>query len=295
MQFHIRFALLSFFASFTFEGFADVTAPYEVGFFGISSTICGTSGTNTLQGLTSLADQAASSSQWCVYLMHAIDKEPAGTTAASPTSSSLIKDVIDYMDLNRDKLWVESMGNVARYIKERDAVSIAQKDSNSTGITLSITDGLADSIFNFPLSVRRPIPEGWMAATVTQKGKPAEHALATVGAKKYIMFKVIPDGGDVILSQNTTATNNRGCRPDAAGAPLIRMSHNTLIIDSHWFSASMAHITVFDIRGKLLARRVLSPGEADIALPIGNTTITPLIFKIDGIGKSWSGILVPEI
>jgi hypothetical protein len=274
------------------DGPANTQTPSN--FYGISSTVCGTSGTNTVQGLTSLADKATASSEWCVYLMHAIDKEPAGTTAASPTSSSLIKDVINYMDANREKLWVESMGNVTRYIKERDAVSIAQKDSNATGITLSVTDSLADSIFNYPLSVRRPLPEGWMTVTVTQKGKPVEHALVTVGAKKYIMFKAIPDGGEVILSQNVTATNNRGCRPDATGAPLVRLSHNTLIIDSYRFSASMIHLAMFDLRGKILARQVLSPGKADIVLPIGNTTTTPLIFKIDGNGKSWSGILVPE-
>jgi oligosaccharide reducing-end xylanase len=275
-------------------GTANAETPAN--FYGISSAICGTSGTNTLQGLTSLADQAASSSGWCVYLMHAIDKEPAGTTAASPTSSSLLKDVISYMDVNRDKLWVESMGNVVRYCKERDAAAITQKDSTGTGITLSVTDNLADSIFNYPLSVRRPLPEGWAAATVTQKGKPVEHTMVTVGDKKYIMFKAIPDGGDVVLSQNATAANNRGCRPDATGASLVRLSRNTLIIDSHRLSASMVHAAMFDIRGKLLVRRVFpSVGGADFALPIGNTVWTPLIFKIDGNGKSLSGMLVPEM
>ena len=275
------------------DGPANTQTPSN--FYGISSTICGTSGTNTVQGLTSLADKAAASSGWCVYLMHAIDNEPAGTTAASPTSSSLIKDVINYMDSNREKLWVESMGNVTRYIKERDAVSIAQKDSNGTGITLRVTDSLADSIFNYPLSVRRFLPEGWTTATVTQKGKSVEHAIVTVGTKKYIMFKAIPDGGDIILSQNATATNNRSGRLDETGASLVRLSHNTLIIDSYRFSASMIHLAMFDMRGKILARQVFCPGGADFTLPIGNTTTTPLIFKIDGNGKSWSGILVPEI
>ncbi len=158
--------------------------------FQTGSYICGSQGLNTTANITGKADQAASSSGWCVYLMHGIDNEPSGSSDYSPISSTILKGVINYMDSNRSKFWVESMGNVARYIKERDAASIAKKDSSDNGITISVTDNLADSIFNYPITIRRPLPDGWTTAVVTQKDKPVEDSIVTINSKKYIMFKL---------------------------------------------------------------------------------------------------------
>lgn len=46
---------------------------------------------------------------------------------------------------------------------------------------------------------------------------------------------------------------------------------------------------------KLLARRVSSAGGDDITMQIGNITAASLIYKIDGNGISWSGMVVPEM
>jgi oligosaccharide reducing-end xylanase len=86
-------------------------------FFNIGSVICGENGTTDLNGA---ADSAANSGGWCVYLIHALDNEGG----YSPLASSVLQSSVNYMDSNRSKFWVETFGNVVRYIRERNDVSI---------------------------------------------------------------------------------------------------------------------------------------------------------------------------
>ena len=70
-----------------------------------------------------LADNAAASNNgWCVYLFHGIDNDGG----YSPVSTATLQGCVDYMDKNRQKFWIESFGNVIRYIRERNAVSIEE-------------------------------------------------------------------------------------------------------------------------------------------------------------------------
>jgi oligosaccharide reducing-end xylanase len=64
-----------------------------------------------------------------------------------------------YVDANRSKYWVSTFGNVIRYIKERNAVSLTVLAKSLKKIKLEFTDSLENSIFNFPLTIRRPLPK----------------------------------------------------------------------------------------------------------------------------------------
>jgi hypothetical protein len=263
---------------------------YQVG-----SYICGSQGLNTTANITAKADAAATSSGWCVYLMHGIDTEPQGSSDYSPTSSSVLKGALNYMDSNRGKLWVESMGNVARYIRERDAVAVAKKDSSDKGITISVTDDLADSIFNYPLSIRRPLPDGWTTAVVTQKGKPVEDSIVTISSKQYVMFKAVPDGGDVLISKTATPVNNRRVGFNAGGVSPVRLQRSTLLIDPYRFDNSALHVSLFAVSGKLLASHAFAGRQADLALPVDKFTASAFIVKVTGGGRSWSGMIVSQM
>ena len=96
---------------------------------------------------------------------------------------------------------METFGNVARYILERNAASVKETSSRDDRLTLQVTDNLADSIFNYPITLRRPLPANWPGAVVSQNHKPVTAQIVDVAAKKYVMFDVVPDGGDVIISK----------------------------------------------------------------------------------------------
>jgi hypothetical protein len=91
-----------------------------------------------------------------------------------------------------------------RYIQERDAVSVSVTTNSPDSFTLQVTDGLDDSIYNYPITLRRPMPTNWPGAVVLQNNQPVNTQLVTVGSTNYVMFDVVPDAGNVVLSKLTS-------------------------------------------------------------------------------------------
>jgi hypothetical protein len=56
-------------------------------------------------------------------------------------------------------------------------------------------------IYNYPITLRRPVPAGWPAVAVSQNNQPITVKYVTVNSTNFVMFDVVPNGGDAILSK----------------------------------------------------------------------------------------------
>ena len=169
-------------------------------FMNISSIICGQLGKiRTQENFTKFFEDTASSEGWCVLLLHGIDNDGG----YSPIPSTVLRSSLEYLAANKDTYWVDTFVNVVRYIRERDSVSVKEISNKDNSITLQVTDSLDKKIYNYPVTVRRPLPEGWQSAKVTQNGKKAISSIVETDSTKYIVFDVVPDAGDVVLSSDS--------------------------------------------------------------------------------------------
>jgi oligosaccharide reducing-end xylanase len=174
-------------------------------FYQISSYVLGNTGSYTTgASINALADSAVSQQRWCVYLIHALD----GDNGYSPLPSAALQASVYYTSTNQSKFWVETFGNVVRYIKERNASAVTETANTGSSITVQVTNNLNNTIYNYPITLRRPMPSGWLAAAVTQNGQPITANLVTISSTNYVMFDIVPNGGNVILSQVNSQGNN---------------------------------------------------------------------------------------
>jgi oligosaccharide reducing-end xylanase len=151
--------------------------------------------------MNAAADNAASSGSWLVWLIHGIDND---AYACCPITSSVLQSNLDHVTADTNKWWVETFGNVCRYIQERNASGLTVVSNGTTSITLQLTNNLDRTIFDYPVTLRRPLPEGWLAAAITQKGAAAPSQIVNGN----LMFDVVPNGGDIILSKLEKAFSN---------------------------------------------------------------------------------------
>jgi oligosaccharide reducing-end xylanase len=166
-------------------------------FLQISSYILGNTGSYTTgASINALADNAYTAGKWCVYLTHAID----GDSGYSPLASSALQASVTYMTNNPNKFWVETFGNVVRYIKERNASSVTEISSTGSTVTVQVTNSLNNSIYNYPITIRRPLPAGWIGVTDSQNNQPIPATVVAVNSVSYLMFDAVPNGGNVVLS-----------------------------------------------------------------------------------------------
>ena len=178
------------------QGDIEKSTPKD--FMNISSIICGSEGPlKYIDNFKAKFEETASSNGWCVLLFHGIDDDGG----YSPIPKSELKASLEYLKANKDKYWVETFLNVVKYIRERDDVSIKELSDKDNCITIQVTDTLDDKIYNYPITIRRPLPENWISANVLQNKKAIDTNIVEVNSVKYISFDAVPDGGDVVISK----------------------------------------------------------------------------------------------
>jgi oligosaccharide reducing-end xylanase len=225
-------------------------------FMNISSIVCGSSGSNTTaQSLNNLANQAVTKGGWCVLLFHGIDNDGG----YSPIASSVIRTHLQHLDSLKNVIWVSTFGNVARYIRERDSVSVREVSNTASSITIQVTDNLDNSVFNYPVTIRRAKPAGWSQFSVTQKGQNVAFSIVS----QDIMFDVVPDGGDVVLLNGSVANTPGGLqtKPNASFEIHAKLQGNQVMVSVRSPDLKNPNLALFDMRGKKLA--VITPETAE--------------------------------
>jgi hypothetical protein len=176
-----------------------IVAPAPANFYEINSYICGSRGTvKTTADFVSRFTSAQTAGGWLVLLLHGIDNDGG----YSPLSSTILRESVQYLDGKKSTFWVAPFGNVVRYMKERNDVSVAETVVQDSSITLQVTETLDSKIFNYPITLRRPLPAGWSSATIQQNGNPVSSSIVMVSSAACVMFEAVPNGGEVVISQS---------------------------------------------------------------------------------------------
>jgi oligosaccharide reducing-end xylanase len=217
------------------QGYIEGSTPSN--FYQISSLICGSSGAvKTTADFIAKFENTATSNGWCVFLIHGIDSDGG----YSPLPSTTLRESLEYLDAHKNTFWVATFVNVVRYIRERNAVSVTESSNTGTSITLQVADTLDNAIYNYPVTIRRPLPAAWLCANVSQDGQAVDACIVEVDSIKYVMFDVVPDGGDVVLS--------KGLYGDFTGNGIVDMNDLYIFLD-FWLESDCNEITGVDLYG----------------------------------------------
>lgn len=97
-------------------------------------------------------------------------------------------------------IWVETVGNIMRYIKEREASTYQIISSSDSLIEIILTDTLDNEVYNYPLSVYVNIPDDWYYVSSEQNGSVDTLTTTLTDSGRVVLVKVTPDKGYLKLS-----------------------------------------------------------------------------------------------
>lgn len=181
--------------------------------------------------LNTLQNNSIPNGQWAVFLAHEV--VPMDTIAKydgndtfmyQPISTYFLNELCSWLKQKSDsnEVWVTTFGDATKYIKERENFSYNIISSTSTSIQINPTDGLDDSIFNYPLTVDVVVPSNWTDVNVQQGNNASSVKAFSDGLNNIVRINIIPDGGILTLGQsgNTYVLSGTVSYDNAAGTPL---------------------------------------------------------------------------
>ena len=123
--------------------------------------------------------------------------------AYHPIASEWLIILIDWLKGKSDanKIWIETIGNVSKYIKERDSYIYNVITKSNLKIEIELTDTLDDEIYNHPLSAFISVPEEWHSVLVEQANETQVLESFNADSMQFVLAKVIPDGGIIQLTE----------------------------------------------------------------------------------------------
>lgn len=153
-----------------------------------------TGGGHDLNAMNSATNRAISRGEWIVEQIHGTD----GDGWEPPNWTSVYEPHFDYVKSRESDLWIDTFGNVYRYIAERNACSVSVKALTAgTAIVLTSESALPETFV--PLTIKIDIPDQWISATVDSDGNILSGRIITENQNKYYLVDTIPGNAPIEL------------------------------------------------------------------------------------------------
>ena len=195
----------------------------------VPAFMTGKSGTiNSSDAFATQMQNAIKKNGWVVFWTHGFSGKTNGNATYSPTDFNALEGALRWANLNDKDIWVTSMRNAAMYIRERNASKIALVSSDDTKVTYSLTHIIDTSVcaYDYPLSVRVVLPDGWTSANVSQ----ADALIESEIKDGYVYFLAVPNGGAIVVTNGDAVpkTNVTGVTLDKTTLELREGETGTL-------------------------------------------------------------------
>jgi len=181
------------------QGYVERATPND--YMNISSLMCGSNeAVRNYQDFMNGFTTAKNSGGWCIFSIYDLDDGKG----YSPLSSDVLRASLDYLKEQEksNSFWVTTFKNAAKYSKERDNAKVEMLKASDDKLTITLEDGLDDELYDFPLSLRCPLPFGWNEVEVLQNEVVIKSEVKIINGCKYIIFDAVPNGNKKIYLIN---------------------------------------------------------------------------------------------
>ncbi len=181
------------------QGYVERATPND--YMNISSLMCGSDElVRSYQDFMNGFNTAKKSEGWCIFSIYDIDDGKG----YSPLSSDVLRASLDYLKEQEktNSFWVTTFKNAAKYSMERDRAKVEMLKASDDKLTITLEDGLDDELYDYPLTLRCPMPFGWKEVEVLQNEVVIKSQVKTINGCKYIIFDAVPNGNKKIYLIN---------------------------------------------------------------------------------------------
>ena len=160
-------------------------------------------------------DETVQKGAWLIIMCHGI--AGSGSSSSGDISTEKADAFFAYAGeyVKTGELWSATFGDATKYLREKQCTTVSERYENGTvyvemKINRTTSDGkyLAESVFNYPLTVEVRVPDDWKTVGYGDRGV---HATASVYTGEdgfsYAMLNLTPDADGVTVTVAVSEEN----------------------------------------------------------------------------------------
>lgn len=167
--------------------------------------------TDELNDYKTFTQNSINNGKWTIFQGHEVVPFSELSDALNqgyyyPITNEWLTDLTQWLKDKSDNndVWVETIGNVNRYMEERDHFYFNIVSNTANKITIDVGDGLDDNIYNYPLTVDIAVPGNWNEVIFRQDNVTKNLTPFTVNGISYVRTIVDPSGGNLTIENSAS-------------------------------------------------------------------------------------------
>ncbi|MBQ0101217.1 MAG: hypothetical protein KBT31_00275 [Firmicutes bacterium] len=174
---------------------ANVNNRYNIGSFMIVDRTDGVPTPGLVDSWKSYIDSKLRIGGWACFCIHHIRHDGSGLANQQVIYESQADELFGYTESLGDDVWVALFDDAMKYYFEMSTADL-KVENDGEKLTVKITDGEPDEVFDFPLWVNVQVPEEWTEAYAD--GEVLE--IKEKNGRHYVLVEVAPDTDGVSVT-----------------------------------------------------------------------------------------------
>ncbi|HEY8966229.1 MAG TPA: hypothetical protein VIM58_07290, partial [Candidatus Methylacidiphilales bacterium] len=134
---------------------------------------------------------------WFTLFTHSINQGKDWET--NPATQPFIH-IFDWVTEHRDDFWIGHLDDVALYGEERDTATLETAECSAGRIVLKLSCEMDPAVFDYPLTVKVRLPDGWKGIEASQGGKALSATVVLHENAPYGLVKAVPGTEPVVIT-----------------------------------------------------------------------------------------------
>ncbi len=146
---------------------------------------------DSIEEIRALGNRSYEQGRWLLIDLHGVDdgRLPQEALGWEPIPLERLKEMLDY--IRHRGYWIAPFGEVLRYVRQRESAKLSFLYLSRDTLYLSFDDGLADHIYDQPLTIRLRLPRGWKQVGIYKDERLISQSATSDG---FLTCDLRPDG-----------------------------------------------------------------------------------------------------